>query len=68
MLESYTESLQQLNTSISALNDCLVSQQKSYPDSCSVIATGSNAVLEENEFEHATVGKPDNLDTPQQPE
>lgn len=63
MFECYTESLHQLNASVSALNDYLESQLKLNPDPCSVVATDSNAVLEENKFDSATAGESDNLDT-----
>ncbi|MCQ4758380.1 hypothetical protein [Enterocloster bolteae] len=68
MFESYTESLNQLNTSVSALNDYLVSQSKLYPDSCSGVATDSNAVREVNESDSATAGVSGNLDMLQQPD
>ena len=68
MFESYTESLNRLNDSVSALNDYLVSQSKLSPDSCSSVATNSNAVPASAESESATAGESENLDTPQQPD
>lgn len=68
MFESYTESLNRLNDSVSALNDYLVSQSKLSPDSCSSVATNSNAVPAAAESDSATAGESENLDTPQQPD
>ena len=68
MFESYTESLNRLNDSVSALNDYLVSQSKLSPDSCSSVATNSNAVPVASESDSATAGESENLDTPQQPD
>ena len=68
MFESYTESLNRLNDSVSALNDYLVSQSKLSPDSCSSVATNSNAVTAAAESDSATAGESENLDTPQQPD
>ncbi len=68
MFESYTESLNRLNDSVSALNDYLVSQSKLSPDSCSSVATNSNAAPVASESDSATAGESENLDTPQQPD
>ena len=68
MFESYTESLNRLNDSVSALNDYLVSQSKLSPDSCSSVATNSNAVPVASESDSATAGESENLDMPQQPD
>ena len=68
MFESYTESLNRLNDSVSALNDYLVSQSKLSPDSCSTVATSSNAVPVAAESDSATAGESENLDMPQQPD
>ena len=68
MFESYTESLNRLNDSVSALNDYLVSQSKLSPDSCSTVATSSNAVPVAAESDSATAGESENLDRPQQPD
>jgi hypothetical protein len=68
MFESYTESLNRLNDSISALNDYLVSQSKLSPDPRSTVATNSNAVPVVNESDSATPGESENLDMPQQPD
>ena len=61
MFESYTESLNRLNDSVSALNDYLVSQSKLSPDSCSSVATNSNAVPAAAESDSATAGESENL-------
>lgn len=68
MFESYTESLNRLNDSVSALNDYLISQSKLSPDSCSTVATSSNAVPVATESDSATAGESENLDMPQQPD
>ena len=68
MFESYTESLNRLNDSVSALNDYLVSQSKLFPDSCSTVATSSNAVPVAAASDSATAGESENLDMPQQPD
>ena len=68
MFESYTESLNRLNDSVSALNDYLASQSKPFPDSCSTAATNSDAVSEVTESDSATAGESENLDMPKQPD
>lgn len=68
MFESYTESLNRLNDSVSALNAYLISQSKLSPDSRSTVATSSNAVPVAAESDSATAGESENLDMPQQPD
>ena len=65
MFESYTESLNRLNDSVSALNDYLVSQSKLSPDSYLSVSTDSNAVSAVTESDSATAGESENLDMPQ---
>lgn len=68
MFDCYTESLDQLNASISALSDYLESCSKLRPDSCSVVATNSNTVLEDDKSDFAAVDESDNPDMLLQPE
>ena len=62
--EKYTESLEKLNLSVTALIDCLNTQPENY----SFVATDSNSVLEVPESDSEAADVSDNPDTPRQPD
>lgn len=62
--EKYTESLEKLNLSVTALIDCLNTQPENY----SFVATDSNSVLEVPESDSEAAYVSDNPDMPRQPD
>lgn len=66
--EKYTETLENLNLSVSALIDYLNAQSKSQQGIHSVVATDSNSVLEVLESDSEAADESDNPDTPRQPD